>query len=235
MANWINELEHFGIKLPSNCIPQFELYEALLLEWNQKMNLTAVRDPAKIRTRHFLDSLTCVMVTDDLNGRSVIDVGTGAGFPGLALKIMFPRMKLTLVESVRKKTRFLEAVIKQLHLSDVTVVVERAEIVGQRVEFREQYDWAVARALADMQVLVEYLLPLCKVGGKMLAQKGSNASVEINRSQDAVKILGGAPPVLEQIVSPVFEEDRCLVVVPKIANTPAKYPRRVGIPTKRPL
>ncbi|KAA3659550.1 MAG: 16S rRNA (guanine(527)-N(7))-methyltransferase RsmG [Chloroflexi bacterium] len=233
--NWISQAEIFGVRLTQEQTDQFVQYESLLLEWNQKINLTAVREPSQIQQRHFLDSLTCVQVMGDLNGRSVIDVGTGAGFPGLALKIMFPQMQLTLVESVRKKTRFLEAVIEALQMSTVSVVVDRAELVGKLPAYREQFDWAVARALADMRVLVEYLLPLCKVGGKMLAQKGPHAPVELEQAQRAIQILGGGAATLQPVKLPAYEDPRYLVVVPKVGLTPEKYPRRVGIPTKRPL
>jgi len=233
--NWISQAETFGIRLTQEQADQFVQYESLLLEWNQKINLTAVREPSQIQQRHFLDSLTCVKVMGNLNGRSVIDVGTGAGFPGLPLKIMFPQMQLTLVESVRKKTRFLEAIIDALQMSNVSVVVDRAEMVGKLPAYREQFDWAVARALAEMRVLVEYLLPLCKVGGKMLAQKGPNAPVELEQAQSAIQLLGGGTATMQPVELLAYEDPRYLVVIPKVGQTPEKYPRRVGIPTKRPL
>ena len=235
VMNWISQTQMYGVRLTQKQIDQFAQYEALLLEWNQKINLTAVREPSQIQQRHFLDSVTCVQLMKDLNGRSVIDVGTGAGFPGLPLKILFPQMQLTLVESVGKKARFLEAVIDTLQLSGVSVVVDRVELVGNQIAYREQFDWAVARALADMRVLVEYLLPLCKVGGKMLAQKGSHALVELQQAQSAIHILGGGAAIIEPVRLPENEDPRYLVVVPKVGRTPEKYPRRVGIPTKRPL
>jgi 16S rRNA (guanine527-N7)-methyltransferase len=233
--DWLSQLKTFDITLTQKQIQQFGQFEWLLLEWNQKHNLTAVREPQLIRERHFLDSLTCMNVMGDLNGRFVIDVGTGAGFPGLALKIMFPEMKLTLVESVQKKTRFLQAAVETLQMRDVQVLADRIENVGKMDAHRGQYDWAVARALADMQVLVEYLLPLCKVGGSMLAQKGPNAQAELTRSDKAIQILGGGKANLVPVHLAAYEAPRFLVVVPKVGETPAKYPRRVGIPTKRPL
>lgn len=233
--DWITEANAFGISLEQHQIEQFDAYEALLIEWNQKINLTAVRERTQIQQRHFLDSLTCAQVMGDLNGRFVIDVGTGAGFPGLPLKILFPQMQLTLVESVQKKTRFLQLVVDALQLTDVTVVADRAELVGKNAAFREKFDWVVARALADMQVLMEYLLPLCCVGGSVMAQKGPLAPVELERAQNAIQILGGGKAIMKPVQLSTHEDPRFLVVVPKLAPTPEKYPRRVGIPTKRPL
>ncbi|MFZ1398536.1 MAG: 16S rRNA (guanine(527)-N(7))-methyltransferase RsmG, partial [Candidatus Promineifilaceae bacterium] len=161
-AAWAASL---GVPLTPEQVAQFAIYQQLLLDWNARMNLTAVREPAEIRLRHFLDSLSCARVTGDLNGRSLIDVGTGAGFPGLPLKILFPHMRLTLVESVAKKGQFLQAVVDALALEQVTIVAERAELLGQMPQHRQQYDWATARAVAELRTLVEFLLPLCRVGG----------------------------------------------------------------------
>lgn len=232
---WLTQIQVPGISLTGQQVDQFEQYEALLLAWNQRVNLTAVRDPAQIRQRHFVDSLTCVSVMRELNGRSVIDVGSGAGFPGLPLKILFPQMRLTLVESVQKKARFLEAVVASLQLQYVAVVVERAEKLGQQPAYREQFDWAVARAVAEMRVLVEYLLPLCRLGGSMLAQKGSHVAAEVAAAHNAINLLGGGEVGLHPASWPPYEAPGYLVVIPKIEATPAKFPRRVGIPAKRPL
>jgi len=163
--NGIEQAEQIGVRLTAVQQEQFAQYLAILMDWNGRMNLTAVREPAAIETRHFLDSLTCAPLTGDLNGKRLIDVGTGAGFPALPLKILYPTMQLTLVESVGKKTRFLQAVVDELALPDVTILQERAEALGQQHAHREQYDWAVARAVAALPTLVEYLLPFCKVGG----------------------------------------------------------------------
>ena len=231
-AAWADELD---VSLSAAQIEQFMIYQELLLEWNARMNLTAVREPAEIRLRHFLDSLSCARVMGDLNGRSLIDVGTGAGFPGLPLKILFPQLKLTLVESVVKKTHFLQAVVDALALSDVTILTDRAELLGQSPQHRQQYDWAVARAVAELRVLVEYLLPLCAVGGSMLAQKGEGVAAEIANAQVAIPLLGGGEPELAQITLPERDQPHYFVTVKKIGETPQKYPRRVGMPAKRPL
>ena len=143
----------FGLLLTPAQLDQFAIYEALLLEWNERVSLTAIRDPREIRIRHFLDSLTCATATGPLDGRALVDVGSGAGFPGLPLKILYPTLQLTLVESVAKKARFLQRVAEALGLSDVVVMAERAETLGQDATFREQFDWAVARAVAELRTL----------------------------------------------------------------------------------
>lgn len=225
----------FGLSLTETQLAQFQTYQALLMEWNTWVNLTAVRDPIQIEIRHFLDSLSCATVTGDLNGRALIDVGAGAGFPGLPLKILYPNLGLTLLDSVGKKTRFLEAVVAALDLSDVVVLTERAEIVGQLAAHRARYDWAVARSVAELRVLVELLLPLCRVGGHALAQKGANAAAEVEDAMSAITLLGGTTPHLSTIQLPEVEESHNLVVIPKIGETEGRYPRRPGIPGKRPL
>ncbi len=237
-AEWVEFgrwAEQLGVRLTEHQLAQFVQYQALLLAWNERMNLTAVREPAEIRVRHFLDSLSCATVMGNLNGRTLIDVGTGAGFPGLPLKILFPQLKLTLVESVAKKGQFLQAVIEALALENVTVLTERAELLGQLPQHRQQYDWAVARAVAELRVLVEYLLPLCRVGGKMLAQKGDGVHEEIENAVEAIKLLGGEAPEIAPVTLPGRDQRHYIVVVSKLGETPAKYPRRVGVPGKRPL
>lgn len=231
-SKWAGQL---GVSLSGGQVDQFARYLALLLDWNERMNLTAVRQPEDIRIRHFLDSLSCAKVTGDLNGRSLIDVGTGAGFPGLPLKILFPQLRLTLVESVAKKVDFLQAVVTELGLDNVTLLAERAELLGQQPQHRQQYDWAVARAVAELRVLVEYLLPLCRVGGHVLAQKGEGVHQEMADAVTAIQLLGGTEPKVSDIALPGREQIHYLVVVAKELETPDKYPRRVGMPGKRPL
>jgi 16S rRNA (guanine527-N7)-methyltransferase len=205
------------------------------LDWNQRLNLTAITDPAVIPIRHFLDSLTCAIVTGDLSGQSLIDVGTGAGFPGLPLKILYPDLELTLGESVQKKADFLGVVTAELGMENVMIVGERAETIGQGVRYREQFDWAVARAVAGLPTLVEYLLPLCTLGGRMLAQKGESAAEEMVEAAKAIELLGGAKAVLSEVELPGVENRHFLIVVEKIRSTGEKYPRRVGVPGKRPI
>ncbi|MCP5094304.1 MAG: 16S rRNA (guanine(527)-N(7))-methyltransferase RsmG [Chloroflexi bacterium] len=235
MMDWVEQAKQIGIVLSLQQQAQFEIYLSLLLAWNQKMNLTAVREPAAIRQRHFVDSLSCAMVMSNLNGKTVIDVGTGAGFPGIPLKILYPHMQLTLVESIQKKAKFLEVVVAELALADVSILSERAEVLGQHPAHRDQYDWAVARAVAELRILVEYLIPFCCVGGQICAQKGAIAKDELDKAGLAIRKLGGGNPKIKAVQLPAQQEKRYLVTMDKIAETPQHYPRRVGVPGKRPL
>ncbi len=231
--NWIEQAEQIGVRLTAVQQEQFAHYLSILMDWNGRLNLTAVREPAAIETRHFLDSLTCAPLMGDLNGQRLIDVGTGAGFPGLPLKILYPDMQLTLVESVGKKTRFLQAVVDELALPDVTILQERAEALGQQRAHREKYDWAVARAVAKLPTLAEYLLPFCKVGGHMLAQKGRRAEEETAVSHHAITLLGGGAPELHPIT--LTDDGTTIILIEKVKRTPKMYPRHIGTPAKTPL
>ncbi len=210
-------------------------YEKELLDWNQKFNLTAIRDAESIRTKHFLDSFSCVLAWKASLPNHLIDVGTGAGFPGLPLKILYPTMKLTLLESVGKKAMFCQHIVSVLGLEHVDVIQARAEDLGQDTGHREKYDWAVARAVANLNVLSEYLIPLVKVGGTMLAQKGESGPAEAQSAEKAMKLLGGKLRQLIPVNLPGVADDRYLVLVDKVAATPPKYPRKPGIPAKQPL
>ena len=224
-----------GFQLTTRQITAFQRYEAELLEWNARMNLTAIRDPTGIRSKHFLDSLTCLPVLFEKPPQSLIDIGTGAGFPGIHLKIMLPKMRLTLVESVGKKLDFCRHVVNILELEEVAYFQARAEELGQQRGQREHYDCAVARAVADMPVLAEYLLPLVKIGGLVVAQKGGSAHAEAQRAEKAFQILGGRLRQVLPVEVPGVAEERFLVLVEKIAPTPSGYPRRTGLPAKRPI
>lgn len=225
----------FGIQLSNAQLAQLKRYEEELLDWNTRMSLTAIREPEQIRVKHFLDSLSCACVLQERPFERVIDVGTGAGFPGLPLKILYPHMRLTLVESVGKKVRFCRHIVKVLGLQGVEVVQDRAEILGQDRNHRQQYDWALARAVAILPVLSEYLLPFAKVGGGILAMKGASGPAEAQAAEQAIQILGGHLRKLTPVELPGVAEERFLVVVDKIAATPQDYPRRVGVPAKTPL
>jgi 16S rRNA (guanine527-N7)-methyltransferase len=232
LAEWARA---FDISLTVDQLEQFATYETLLLEWNDRMSLTAIRSQREIRIRHFLDSLTCAAATGSLEGRSLIDIGSGAGFPGLPLKILYPGLDLMLVDSVAKKARFLEHVAGKLGLVGVKVIVGRAESMGQNRAYREQFDWAVGRAVAEMRILAEYLLPLCRLGGSMLAQKGEGAIEEVAAAAKAIDVLGGGAARLTAVHLPEVNQTHYLVVVEKIAATDSRYPRQPGIPAKRPL
>ena len=233
--NFAAQAAALGAPLLPSQVVQFAAYEALLLEWNERIALTAIREPGHLRVRHFLDALSCAAATGPLDGQSLIDIGSGAGFPGLPLKILYPDLRLTLVDSVAKKARFLELVAAELGLRGVTVIAERAEVLGQDPIHREQYDWATARAVAELRVLAELLLPLCRVGGRVLAQKGGSAAEELVIAAPAIAALGGGASQLIPVQLPETEATHYLVVIDKAATTDARYPRRPGIPAKRPL
>jgi len=230
-----NSASLFNVHLTDEQVAALAAYERELLEWNQKFNLTAIRDPESIRSKHFLDSFSCALAWKDSPPDSLVDVGTGAGFPGIPIKILYPDMKLTLVESVGKKARFCEHILQVLRLKGVQVLQARAEDAGQMPGHREQYDWAVGRAVAKMSAVAEYLLPLTKVGGAMLAQKGESGPAEAESAEKAFELLGGKLKQVIPVKLPGVEGDHYLVVVEKTAATPAKYPRKAGIPAKQPL
>lgn len=225
----------FGVHLSTEKVAMLAAYERELLAWNEKFNLTAIRDVDGIRTKHFLDSFSCVLAWKSAPPLSLVDVGTGAGFPGLALKILYPAMRLTLVESVGKKANFCKHVATMLGLDDVEVLSIRAEDVGQMSAHREQYDWAVARAVAALPILAEYLLPLVKVGGGMLAQKGESGPREADSARKALKTLGGRLRPMVKITLPGVDDERYLIIADKSAPTPSEYPRRAGVPAQKPL
>jgi 16S rRNA (guanine527-N7)-methyltransferase len=227
--------ELFHVHLAGRQVMSLITYERELLDWNRKFNLTAIRDVESIRTKHFLDSFSCVLAWGANPPRRLIDVGTGAGFPGLPLKILYPGMKLTLVESVGKKAMFCEHIVRLLGLEGVEVIQARAEQVGCLPAHREQHDWAVARAVANMNILSEYLLPLVTVGGAMLAQKGEGGLAETQVAEKAIHLLGGKLRQVIPVNLPGVVDDRYLILVDKVAATPPQYPRKPGVPTKRPL
>jgi 16S rRNA (guanine527-N7)-methyltransferase len=225
----------FNIHLSGRQVMALLTYEKELLEWNQKFNLTAIRDAESIRTKHFLDSFSCVLAWKASAPSQLIDVGTGAGFPGIPLKILYPNLKLTLVESVGKKAMFCQHIVRVLGLEHVEVIQARAEDLGQDPAHREKYDWAIARAVANLNVLSEYLIPLAKMGGAVLAQKGESGPAEAQSAEEAMKLLGGKLKQLIPVTLPGVADDRYLVIVEKVAATPPRYPRKPGIPMKQPL
>src|SRR6266498_2544572 len=225
----------FNVHITRRQATLFLSYEKELLEWNSKFNLTAIRDSESIRTKHFLDSLSCSLAWKGTPPNRLIDVGTGAGFPGIPLKILYPNLKLTLVESVGKKAMFCQHIVRALGLEHVEVIQSRAEDLGQDVNHREKYDWAVGRAVANLNVLSEYLIPLVHVGGTMLAQKGESGPADAQSAEKAMKLLGGKLKQLIPVNLPGVADDRYLILVDKVAATPPKYPRKPGVAAKQPL
>lgn len=238
--NGIDQLQeeaekYLDLSLSASQVDSLARFTGMLVEWNKKFNLTAIRSIEEIRIKHLLDSLSCRLAMDRAPVERVIDIGSGAGFPGIPLKIIFPEMQLTLVESVHKKTQFLSHVVQELRLKDVEILPERAENIGRLIQYREGYDWALARAVANLPVLVEYLLPLVKIGGYVLAQKGERAGIELADAQPAIGELGGEAVEVIPVKLPGDIPSRYLVLIKKVRPTPEKYPRRAGIPGKRPL
>lgn len=227
--------ETFGLTLTPAQLDALGVYERELLDWSGRFNLTAIRDVDGIRRKHFLDSLSCALAWGDAVPGSLIDVGTGAGFPGLVLKILYPDLRLALVESVGKKASFCRHVADLLGMGDVTVLTARAEEAGRMPEHRAGYDWAVARAVAALPVLCEYLLPLTRVGGCMLAQKGTSGPRELAESVKAMALLGARAREPIPVRLPGVDDGRWLIVIEKVATTPEDYPRRTGVPAKSPL
>jgi 16S rRNA (guanine527-N7)-methyltransferase len=223
----------WGLQLSAEQLAQFATYAAELQRWNEKLNLTSVTDAQTIVTRHFIDSLRCALSWEDAPAR-LADIGTGAGFPGLPLKILRPDMQITLVESIEKKAAFLRHLSTTLGLDGVTVLTARAEAIGRDPQHRECYDVVTARAVAELRVLVEYCLPLCRVGGRFLAPKGAQLEAELAAAQGAIGVLGGQLVAVEE-VAVIGEPQRSLVVIAKVSATPDRYPRAAGIPQKRPL
>ena len=225
-----------GIALSDDQLRMFQAYYEMLVAWNARTNLTTIIDRRDVQTKHFLDSLACLAALEgDTANLRLVDVGSGAGFPGLPLRIACPALRLTLVEAAGKKTAFLEAVTRQLGLSSVTVVRARAEEVGHDPAHRETYDLAVVRAVAAMPVLAELALPFVRLGGWLVAQKGDDPAAEVEAAQSAMRTLGGRLHHVLGVTVPGLDAARHLVVVEKVAPTPARYPRRPGMPDKRPL
>jgi 16S rRNA (guanine527-N7)-methyltransferase len=224
-----------GITLSPYQISLLEDYQRELQLWNERFNLTAIHEPEKIHTKHFLDSFSTLLVMKETPLKRIIDIGTGAGFPGIPLKILFPETEMVLVDSVGKKTDFCQHIVDHLDLKGVEVIHDRVERLARLDTFREKFDWAVARAVANLSTLSEYMLPFVRVGGAMLAMKGDQGPFEAQQAQQAVSVLGGELQQVKRVTLPGVTEDRFLITIGKNAITPEKFPRRVGVPSKRPL
>jgi 16S rRNA (guanine527-N7)-methyltransferase len=227
--------EYTRFQLTPAQVQALDTFQRELLDWNTRINLTAIRDPEQVQIKHLLDSLTCLQVMQGTSVNKVIDVGTGAGLPGFPLRIAQPQMALTLLESIEKKADFCRHMVQVLDLSGVSVITARAETAGQSPAHRELYDWAVARAVARLTILAEYLLPLVRLEGYMLAMKGGNALEELRAAERAIRLLGGRVHQSVPVQLPGVNETRYLLVIQKIQPTPANYPRRIGLPEKKPL
>ena len=234
----IDGAQKMGINLNKEQIKKISRYLELLIQWNQKINLTSLKTPQEIIIKHFLDSISCIKVINkytDTEEISVIDVGTGAGFPGMPIKIICPSIKLSLLEARKKKTMFLEKVIEEMNFKQVKILNGRAETFGKGADYREKYDIAISRAVARLNVLSECCLPLVRVGGLFIAQKGRSYKEETEKGLNAVQVLGGELIGVESVRVPFINQERYLLVIKKIKYTPSKYPRREGLPQKRPL
>lgn len=229
--------KELGIILSENQEKQFKKYYELLLDWNQRINLTAITDYEEVVNKHFLDSLCLVRLPGILGKEKmkVIDVGTGAGFPGIPLKIVFPEMHLTLLDSLNKRIKFLETLIDQLELDEVTAIHGRAEELGRKKDYREKFDLCVSRAVAHLSVLSEYCIPLIDEQGKFTAYKSGSVQNELHEAEKAVKILGGSIKEKINFKIPNTDMSRTLICIEKEHRTPEKYPRKSGMPGKSPL
>lgn len=228
------ETEALGIILSHNQIQQFYRYYELLVEWNKVMNLTAITEEQDVVTKHFTDSLALVKALE-MGDQSVMDVGTGAGFPGIPLKIAFPQLQVTLLDSLNKRVKFLDQVCEELGLAGISAVHGRAEDYGRDSVHREKYDVCVSRAVANISSLAEYCMPFVKVGGWFVPYKSGEIEEELAAGKLAVKILGGQITGVERFTLPGAEAMRTLVKIHKVKGISKKYPRKAGLPTKEPL
>lgn len=235
MENLKRKAAMLGITLTEKQLDQFKRYYEMLIEKNKVMNLTAITEWEEVIDKHFIDSISLIKATDVTGHKKVLDLGCGAGFPGIPLKIAFPNLKITLLDSLNKRIKFLEEVIEELELEDVEALHGRAEDYARKPEYREQYDYCVSRAVANLTSLSEYCIPYVKEGGYFISYKSGKVKEEVKEVKKALFLLGGK---LEEVVSftlPETEIERDFVLIKKEKKTPKKYPRKAGIPTKEPL
>lgn len=230
-----DKLSELGITLEENQKQQFDKFYELLVEWNKVMNLTGITEYEEVNEKHFVDSVSIVKAIDMKQIKTVIDVGTGAGFPGIPLKIVFPHLKVVLLDSLNKRINFLNTVIKELGLNDIYTIHGRAEDFAKKAEYREQYDLCVSRAVANLATLSEYCLPYVKKGGMFIPYKSGEIEEELKQSEKAVKILAGNIKKVVKFELPGNDIKRSFVMIAKTGNTAKKYPRKAGLPAKEPL
>lgn len=230
--------KELGIILTQEQLGQFEKYYQLLVEKNKVMNLTAITEPYDVIEKHFIDSLSIVKAVslDQIQEiHTVLDLGTGAGFPGIPLKIAFPHLEITLLDSLNKRIRFLNEVIEELGLKQIDAIHGRAEDIAKKEEYREQYDLCVSRAVANLSTLGEYCVPFIHIGGLFVAYKGEKVDEEMQGVTKALEALGACLEKVEQFQLPNTDMDRKMVLIRKLRKTPKKYPRKAGLPSKEPL
>ena len=225
----------FGITLSNQQLSQFYTYYELLIEWNEKMNLTAITDFEEVIKKHFLDSLSIGRILKQDSSVSILDIGTGAGFPGIPIKIAFPDTQITLMDSLNKRVNFLNEVICTLGLEKIDAIHGRAEDFAKKGMLREKFDICVSRAVANLSSLSEFCLPYVKTGGSFISYKSEKAMEEIENSKNAISILGGGKVFSDTFLLPETDFTRTLIKIEKIKETPAKYPRKAGTPVKQPL
>jgi 16S rRNA (guanine527-N7)-methyltransferase len=231
--------QKIGLDITAKQMEQFEVYYEELVGWNKRINLTSITDYEDVQIKHFLDSLTVTLAFRPLYGNSIsfsaVDVGTGAGLPGIPLRILYPGIRLVLLEATSKKAEFLHHLTARLGLDNVEIVVGRAEEIGHDAEYRERFELVLSRAVAPLRTLVELTLPFCAVGGIFIAQKKGAVEQEVSQADRAVNLLGGNLNEVKAINLEEFNDNRYLVVIDKVNSTPPEYPRRPGIPAKRPI
>ena len=225
----------YGISFSATQMEQYNRYFELLVEWNEKINLTAITEPKEVAIKHMIDSITAYDENLFKDGTTVIDVGTGAGFPGLPLKIFCPEIKLTLMDSLNKRIKFLQTVVEELGLKDVECVHARAEEGARNKKYRESFDIAVSRAVARLPILCEYCLPFVKKGGHFIALKGMQYNDEADEATKAIKVMGGSKTEIRPVKLPELDDKRAVITITKTMPTPKAYPRKAGTPTKNPI